>query len=453
MKRVVSFLLVFILTLRICTMVTATGTAPENTTAGVSFRIEYTVTIVTMNSTMDKLQVYLPVPREWDSQNAVQIEEISPKPTSINEDPDYANKMAYFLLSNVPRGQSRNFTVQYSFTFHETHTRVDPAKVGQYDASDATYIKYTKQRPADKVESDDPVIQKAASEIVGKETNPYLKAKLIYNWIVQNIVYEFPSPWGAKETYLKRAGDCGKYTALFCAMAISQGLPCRPVAGLRFWAPFPHMYSSKGNPTDPDAYGMHVYAEFYLPNYGWIPVDGAVGRGSGQPDRYFGDTWDPFLANSKGYGIWTVPPVSDMGKLDTLQLYAYWFWGEANAYGDYFTYTVDKVGITQTTSTTTTEQTETQTTASTAHTSTSLVTGEWRIDNTIPYITIGIMVTVIVAVLLLVRRRRAVAPTPAYQPAPAAVVAVPPSTKYCIHCGAKIPERAKFCPNCSEKQT
>jgi transglutaminase-like putative cysteine protease len=93
------------------------------------------------------------------------------------------------------------------------------------------------------------------------------------------------------------------YTALFCAMAISQRIPCRAVSGLFFEPPFPRTYSSKGSPTDPSVYGSHVYAEFYLPSYGWIPVDASIGRGSGRPDSYFGHTHDPFLINSKGFGI------------------------------------------------------------------------------------------------------------------------------------------------------
>lgn len=341
MKRVAFLLLAFILTPQIFGMVAGTiGVSAETT--GYSFRIRYTATFTNIDSVMDRVVVYLPVPRDWDSQKSVQIESITPKPFAINEDPDYGNKMAYFLLPyGIPRNQSREFTIEYTFEFHETHIQVDPAKVGSYNTSDPTYVKHTRQRPADNVESDDPEIQKAASGIVGQETNAYLKAKLIYDWIVQNIRYEFPSPWGAKETYLKRSGDCGKYTALFCAMAISQGIPCRAVAGLTFKSPFPRTYSSKGSPSDASAYGSHVYAEFYLPDHGWIPVDGSRGRGSGKPDAYFSHSADPFLINSKGYGIRPVPPVQGVKNVSIFQHYHWWFWGEVNNYDSYFTYRVE----------------------------------------------------------------------------------------------------------------
>jgi len=351
MRRIALLLLALMMSPLILSVFAGTSSVAADVD-GTPFRIRYTATLKNVNSEMDRVVVYLPVPREWDSQKSVQIESFYPQPNSITEDPDYGNKMAYFLLpSGIPSNQSREFTIQYTFTFYETHIQVDPARVGAYNASDPTYVEYSKQRPADHVESDYPTIKKAASDIVGTETNPYLKAKLIYNWVVANIRYEFPAPWGALETYQKRAGDCGMYTALFCAMAISQGIPCRAVSGLFFEPPFPRTYSSKGSPTDPGAYGCHVYAEFYLPNYGWIPADASIGRGSGKPDAYFGHTHDPFLISSKGFGIQLVPPVRGVKNLWVFQQYVWWFWGEARKYDSYYTYRVERAQTAQTTAT------------------------------------------------------------------------------------------------------
>jgi transglutaminase-like putative cysteine protease len=314
-----------------------------------TFRIWFTVTIVNINSTMDRLQVYLPVPREWASQRSVSIERIEPTPTTISTDPIYGNEIAYFLLNKVPKHSSWNFTIQYTFTFYETHIQVDPVKVGEYNISDPEYAKYTHHRPAEDIESDDPIIQNAAKDIVGAELNPYLKAKRIYEWVVANIEYQYPSPWSAKETYLRRSGDCGKYTALFCAMCISQGIPARPVAGIVFSPPYPQTCSSRENFSNPTGYSGHVYAEFYLPNHGWIPVDGSYGHGSGDPERYFGNTWNPFVINSKGYGIVMVPSAGEKSTVSVFQHYAWWFWGEAASYDSYYTYTVEEITTSKTT--------------------------------------------------------------------------------------------------------
>jgi len=89
------------------------------------------------------------------------------------------------------------------------------------------------------------------------------------------------------------------------------------------------------------------------------------------------------------------------------------------------------------------------------------VCAEWRTDNTMPYIMIGVIIAVaivIVFLLLLMKRRKAAAPArvcqpaPAHRPPPAVTLAVLPGMEYCIHSEAKISEGAEFCPNCSGKQ-
>lgn len=350
----------------------------------------------------------MPIPREWDSQKAVQIESITPAPESISEDQDYGNKMAYFRPGVINAGESREFTIQYSFVFYETHARVDPEKVGSYDQNDPIYLKYTANRVPEWVESYDPVIQKAASDIVGSEKNSYMKARRIYDWIVANIEYKFPAPWGAKDTYLKRGGDCGCYTALFCAMCISQGIPARAVSGLFFYGPFPRTFGSKGSSSDPSAYGSHAYAEFYLPDYGWIPVDGSIGRSSRRPDSYFGGTQDTFLISSKGFGTWTVPPV---GKIIFFLSYAWWFSGTANKYDSYYTYTVEE--------TTTRRTTTNRIPATTTPTSTIAVTTTPRgVATTMPggfattqiIFLLGAVSVAVTAAFVLSRKRRQATP-------------------------------------------
>ena len=377
------------------------------------FRIRSTVTIVNINSTMDRFQVYLPVPREWASQRNVSIERIEPTPTMISTDPVYGNGIAYFLLTNVPKHSSWNFTVQYTFTFYETHIQVDPAKVGEYNISDPEYAKYTRHRPADDVESDDPIIQNAAKDIVGAETNPYLKAKRIYEWIAANIEYQYPSPWSAKEAYLRRSGDCGKYTALFCAMCISQGVPARPVAGIVFSPPYPGTCSNRGGFSNPPGYGGHVYAEFYLPGYGWIPADASYGHGSGDPERYLGNTWNPFVINSKGYGIEMIPSAGEKYTVSLFQHYAWWFWGEDASYDSYYTYTVEEIAASKTAvekssaSSVISSRTVFGTTSTSSNVASSTNTLVWKIGYAIGILMVlGAFATPIIVLVFVIRRLR-----------------------------------------------
>jgi N-acyl-D-amino-acid deacylase len=98
---------------------------------------------------------------------------------------------------------------------------------------------------------------------------------------------------------------------------------------------------------------------------------------------------------------------------------------------------------------------------------------EWRTDNTMPYIIIGVILSAIaiIVALLLMRRRRVPTPASTYQPpsqAPAVAQSPPlvtptlpplalpgvqpPAGKFCVNCGAQISAASKFCPRCAARQ-
>lgn len=83
-------------------------------------------------------------------------------------------------------------------------------------------------------------------------------------------------------------GGCGQYNALFVALCRSVGIPARAVAGFvgyRPWitaADFKKPFSELDTMQSPEglsggqhytAMSPHVWSEFYLPNYGWIPAE------------------------------------------------------------------------------------------------------------------------------------------------------------------------------------
>jgi len=48
------------------------------------------------------LKLWLPVPREWDSQKSVQILSIDPPPDGTYEDPEFGNQMAFWDFGKGP---------------------------------------------------------------------------------------------------------------------------------------------------------------------------------------------------------------------------------------------------------------------------------------------------------------------------------------------------------------
>ena len=113
--------------------------------------------------------------------------------------------------------------------------------------------------------------------LLGRIKDPVAQAKAIYEWVVDNTVYD-PSLPGCGTGDVRRQLISGQYggrsadiNGLFVGICRAVGIPARCVYGLRV-APS-RLFRSLGLASDNATRGQHVRAEFYVPGYGWIPVD------------------------------------------------------------------------------------------------------------------------------------------------------------------------------------
>lgn len=113
--------------------------------------------------------------------------------------------------------------------------------------------------------------------ILGRIKDPVAQAKAIYEWVVDNTTYDpsLPSGGGGDVRNQLIRGQYGGRSAdingLFVAICRAIGIPARCVYGLRV-APS-RLFRSLGLSSDDGTRSQHVRAEFYIPGYGWIPVD------------------------------------------------------------------------------------------------------------------------------------------------------------------------------------
>jgi transglutaminase-like putative cysteine protease len=250
-----------------------------------------TLTITNESADIQSFRVWLPVATAWDSQTNVVLGENTPYPGTLWQDPQYATKGSFIETSNNPAaGSSLTITDEFTFTCYEINYNIDPTKIQAYDKTDAQYILYT--QPENYIEADDPDIIKTASEIRGTQNNPYEIAQSIYKWVMGHMTYQMVGGLkGAKFAYDNSYGECGDYSCLFAALCRASGIPARPIVGR--WAT-----SVKND--------WHVWAEFYLPGYGWVPVDPTVEDNSG--GNYFGHIDNKRLIFNKQCNVVLEPP-------------------------------------------------------------------------------------------------------------------------------------------------
>ncbi len=263
------------------------------------YNIDFSFELAPDPNTIDRikdLKLWVPVPREWDSQKAVRIISAEPKPNAEYTDLEHGNRMFYWDFGKEPEKSSYKVNLKYRLECYEVRAEIDPNKIGSYDITSKEYILYTRSTATVSIT---PKIRELARQAVGDEKNPYIQAKQIAEFSRNKIRYKQTFARGIKslldtavrdeqsgEEYY--SGACGQYNALFVAMCRSVGIPARAVAGFVGYRPWMRAsdltkpFSELDTMQSPDGlYGgqhyasmsPHVWSEFYLPNYGWIPAE------------------------------------------------------------------------------------------------------------------------------------------------------------------------------------
>ncbi|MDF2521793.1 MAG: transglutaminase domain protein [Clostridia bacterium] len=123
--------------------------------------------------------------------------------------------------------------------------------------------------PGEKIESGAPEIVNKAAEFNVNQNMARL-AKDIYDfvnlYITYNTDYDYANK-GALSAIRTAKGVCDEYATLFTALSRAVGLPARVVTG--YWLD----ESLNTGVWNDISSKPHAWAEFYLPNAGWIPVE------------------------------------------------------------------------------------------------------------------------------------------------------------------------------------
>jgi len=215
------------------------------------------------------LQLWFSIPILTGPQPAVRVLSITPDDyVKVSPTLDQDVGLVYMEVPLEELEEDLQIELQFTFERYEQRFEVDPDNVGEYDTESDFYKEYTASRGNTEIT---PEISETASQVVGVETNPYLAAKKLYDYVVENVDYgHVPHitmwPRGEPESvyvHEKRLGDCGAQCIYFTALCRAVGIPCRTTGGWQLIA---------GDFSD------HFWAEFYLPNYGWIPADTSVAQ-------------------------------------------------------------------------------------------------------------------------------------------------------------------------------
>lgn len=202
-------------------------------------------------------------------------------------------EVAAYELGRLGPGEKKSVQLTGTGTFHRISYKIFPHLVGDLteipaDISD----KYLGDADKYRVQGD--FIQQKVAEVVGDETNPYFKARKLYEFLIGRINYQMVGGWDIAPTVIERGtGSCSEYTFSIVSLCRAAGIPARYVGAMVL----------RGEDASIDT-AYHRWAEVFLPGIGWVPMDVNAGDREWQGDRCFsfGGIANRFLITTRGGG-------------------------------------------------------------------------------------------------------------------------------------------------------
>ncbi len=275
-----------------------------------TYTVKRTFSISNGDAMVNVIRVWLPSIKDWESQKVISPQTASLSPTSCQVDSVTGTGEDFWEFKNKPaRNSSLSFTQRYTVKVFQVKLNPEGPVTVEYNRSNPEYAMYT--RAGKLIEADNQAIINLAAELAGNESNPCRMARLYYEYVNSHMNYqEIDGLGGALFALRNGYGECGDYAAFFVALCRASGIPARPVVGR--WAL-------------PENGSYHVWAEFYLQDVGWVPVDPSFGPKNNADT--FGNLDNKLITFNKAYSISLIPkPQWISPSADLLQAYYWEFW-------------------------------------------------------------------------------------------------------------------------------
>lgn len=236
------------------------------------WRIYEISTMVTVKSGPGPTRLWLPLPLNQDTlfqRTLGHSWDGNPKLSTMRRLPDGDLEVFY---SEWTDGNEARFQIKTVVTTADRHFDVTKRTVAP-EREDIL----RRNLQSSQLIPNDGLAHQLGARIVGRIKDPVAQAKVIYDWVVDNSIYDPALPGcgsGDVNQQLIRGqygGRSADINGLFVAICRAISIPARCVYGLRVGPS--RLFTSLGLKGDDATRAQHVRAEFYIPGFGWIPVD------------------------------------------------------------------------------------------------------------------------------------------------------------------------------------
>jgi len=178
----------------------------------------------------------------------------------ITVDDSTGNVYAYWDNLMIAPGQRFTAKIDYYVLSFAIRYSLDAQLITDYDRHSDFYQTYT--QPEQLVQSEAPEIVAEAQKIIQGAQGIHDMAFRIYSFVTSHVHYTSETEErGALWALVNGTGDCSEYSYLFVALCRAVGIPARVNVGFGFQG------------SQESVVEGHMWAEYYLQGYGWVPVD------------------------------------------------------------------------------------------------------------------------------------------------------------------------------------
>ena len=240
--------------------------APVTTT----YHVEQNVTLSEIPAGAKTVKWWISIPNDDRYQEVLDFNVVSAPGTwrTVTE-PDHGNR---FMLVEVaaPAAGSLTTKVEFLLRRRSVFTEIDPAKAGPITDSHRLLFVDEMRQDAPHMQAS-PRIVKMANTACGIETNIAVQARQLLDAVADYADHYSKDPTkprcsvgDAGDCMTNAGGCCTDMHSLFIALARSRGIPARLQMGYRL------REANAGKEVDP---GYRCWAEYFVPNYGWVSAD------------------------------------------------------------------------------------------------------------------------------------------------------------------------------------
>ena len=242
-----------------------------------AFDLQEEIVLKNFPATAKSARIWIPLASSDDHQTVELKSVTSAVATRRTSDPEYGNESLYVEVPDPSRAD-----VQFHLGFRASRR--------EYSAGPASGASSAVARPqdlgrylrADRLVPIDGKFRQLSDEVTAGKASPLEKARAIYDYVFRTMKYDKSGEgWGRGDSLWacdSRRGNCTDFHSVFISLMRAQGIPARFEIG------FPLAEAPAG-----EIAGYHCWAEFYLDQTGWVPVDiSEAWKAPAKHDYFFG---------------------------------------------------------------------------------------------------------------------------------------------------------------------